>query len=296
MIASQVMTAEPLTARPDDTARGALQLMVDRGFRHLPVTDEGQRLLGVVSERTLAAAVVQDAAAGERPLSEVMTKEPITAAPDTPVPVLVDRMLANRLRSVPVVDHDGGDMLVGIISYVDVLRAVYHSETEAAEVPGSAIGPALGVRKVLVPLAGDDLSHLALRLVATLFRDAEIHACQVLHVHTPMVPSAFLGRVDNRARIKSTRAAIDKRIRAAGLEMPQLGIRLGVPVTEIGDYADEHAIELIVMPSRKRHTVKRMLLGSVAEGVVAHSPCPVLVLRGDLPDLWDQHIEAYKKS
>ncbi|PIE16544.1 MAG: hypothetical protein CSA66_07245 [Proteobacteria bacterium] len=297
MIASQVMTPEPHTARPYHLVGDALDVMADKGLRHLPVTADDRRLLGVVSDRLLRAAVAADATVAQRPLATVMTTEPVTVGPATPVPVIIDRLLGGGLRLVPVVDGDGDGVLVGVISCIDVLRTLRRSQAEAeGEVPGAACGPALGVKKVLVPLAGDELSHLALRLVATLFRDAEVHACQVLHVHTPMVPSAFLGRVDDSARIKSTRAAIDKRIRAAGFEPPALGVRMGTPVTEICDYAKEQDIELIVMPSRKRHTVKRMILGSVAEGVVAHSPCPVLVLRGDLPQTWEQHIEAYRSA
>lgn len=45
---SAVMTRNPATMRPDQTAVDALRLMSDGGFRHVPVVD-GQRVLGVVS-------------------------------------------------------------------------------------------------------------------------------------------------------------------------------------------------------------------------------------------------------
>lgn len=47
-----IMTGNPDTLAPDDTARDALDLMRIRGYRHLPVVD-GERLVGIVSARDL---------------------------------------------------------------------------------------------------------------------------------------------------------------------------------------------------------------------------------------------------
>jgi CBS domain-containing protein len=51
-----VMTPNPDTVAPDDTALSALQRMSGRGYRHLPVVKDG-RLIGIVSIRDLYAAV-----------------------------------------------------------------------------------------------------------------------------------------------------------------------------------------------------------------------------------------------
>ncbi|MCA9217046.1 MAG: universal stress protein [Planctomycetales bacterium] len=55
--------------------------------------------------------------------------------------------------------------------------------------------------------------------------------------------------------------------------------RLGDPGHEINDYASEVGADLIVMPSHGRSGVTRLLLGSVAERVMRHAECPVLILR-----------------
>ncbi len=55
-VLGNVMSPDPDTAGPQDTALDALQRMAERGYRHLPVVDDG-RLVGIVSIRDLYAAV-----------------------------------------------------------------------------------------------------------------------------------------------------------------------------------------------------------------------------------------------
>ncbi len=55
--------------------------------------------------------------------------------------------------------------------------------------------------------------------------------------------------------------------------------RVGDFGLEIVDYAKEIGADLIMMPSHGRTGIKRMLLGSVAERVVRHAECPVMILR-----------------
>ena len=53
----------------------------------------------------------------------------------------------------------------------------------------------------------------------------------------------------------------------------------GSPVTEILAVAEDKKVDLIVMASHGRTGLSRLLMGSVAEGVMREAPCPVLVVR-----------------
>lgn len=53
----------------------------------------------------------------------------------------------------------------------------------------------------------------------------------------------------------------------------------GSPVTEILAVAEDKRVDLIVMASHGRTGLSRLLMGSVAEGVMREAPCPVLVVR-----------------
>lgn len=57
--AGDVMTPSPDTLSPNDSARGALELMELRGYRHLPVVDDDNRPVGIVSMRDLYATLVE---------------------------------------------------------------------------------------------------------------------------------------------------------------------------------------------------------------------------------------------
>lgn len=57
VVLGEVMTRNPDTLAPDDVAHNALDLMSRRGYRHLPVVEEG-RVVGMVSVRDLYAAVL----------------------------------------------------------------------------------------------------------------------------------------------------------------------------------------------------------------------------------------------
>jgi universal stress protein A len=56
-------------------------------------------------------------------------------------------------------------------------------------------------------------------------------------------------------------------------------LRVGYPFEEIIQVANDPEIDLIIIGSHGRSGIKRLLLGSTAERVVEHAPCPVLVVK-----------------
>lgn len=56
-------------------------------------------------------------------------------------------------------------------------------------------------------------------------------------------------------------------------------IVVGRPAQSVVDYADDHGTDIVVVGSHGRQGLSRVVLGSVAEEVVRHSPVPVTVVR-----------------
>jgi CBS domain-containing protein len=52
------MTPEPITVGPEATAEEAAKLMLDNGFRHLPIVD-GERPIGIISIRSVLRATTE---------------------------------------------------------------------------------------------------------------------------------------------------------------------------------------------------------------------------------------------
>lgn len=118
--AMDLMTTKVVTIRQTASVREALKTLDEFDVRHLPVVDERQELVGMLSERDLLRLRrSQDVL--KQPVSEVMSADVLSVTPATDVVEIIDLMAENRVGAVPVLDNDSH--LAGIISYVDVLRA-----------------------------------------------------------------------------------------------------------------------------------------------------------------------------
>lgn len=95
-------------------------LMIE-GFGAVPVVDAKDKLLGIVSEHDLLAALDDGHKLGVVAAGDIMTFNPYSIHPEATLPTLVHVFRASDLIRVPVVDVK--DKLVGIIARRDVLRA-----------------------------------------------------------------------------------------------------------------------------------------------------------------------------
>ena len=130
-----VMTANPLTVEAEEPVGMADELMAENNIRQIPVV-KGTELVGIVTDRDIRAflsdALPTDLSAREKalktPLGEIMTNEPIYLAPDDELEEALELLIEQKFGAVPVVDEAEG--LVGIVSYVDVLRFFLNSLRE----------------------------------------------------------------------------------------------------------------------------------------------------------------------
>jgi acetoin utilization protein AcuB len=122
-----VMTKNPLVMTPAETIGQADELMTENRIRQLPVVDEGA-LLGIITDRDIRSFLAQSALVEpeERAkvlrtnVREIMTAEPLTLAPDDDLREALELLIEEKIGGIPVVDQAEG--LVGIVTYVDVLR------------------------------------------------------------------------------------------------------------------------------------------------------------------------------
>lgn len=118
MRASEVMTRDVATVRPDAMVREAAQMMDDLNVGALPVCD-GARLVGIITDRDI---VVRSTADGMRPdatpVHAVMTEDVCWCFEGDPVEDIEEAMARRKIRRMPVIDRD--KRLVGMIALGDL--------------------------------------------------------------------------------------------------------------------------------------------------------------------------------
>jgi CBS domain-containing protein len=110
---------EVVTIRPDATVRELIALLAEHNVGALVVSDDGERVSGIVSERDVVRRLHADADVLDALVSEIMTADVRTCGSDDGLTDLMQTMTEHRIRHVPVV-ADG--RLTGIISIGDVVK------------------------------------------------------------------------------------------------------------------------------------------------------------------------------
>lgn len=188
MRTADIMTPDPVTVAPDAPIEQAARLMLQHGFSGLPVVDETDALVGIVTEADLLrrreAEVVRRRsrwiewlrerrpAPGESPgpiprVYDVMSTTVHTATPNMPVEDLIEVMEQRRIKRLPVVD---GRKLIGIVSRANLVRAL---GSIASALPSAADGDAEirnRVTEVLDKQAGEPA-----RLINVIVQDGVVH-------------------------------------------------------------------------------------------------------------------------
>ena len=111
------MIYDPVTIRRGRTVREALEMMAEYHIGGIPVVDESNHLVGIVTNRDLRFELRQD-----RLIDEVMTSENlVTTHQQTDLAAAAEILQENKIEKLPVVDKE--NHLVGLITYKDITKA-----------------------------------------------------------------------------------------------------------------------------------------------------------------------------
>ncbi|RMG58623.1 MAG: CBS domain-containing protein [Deltaproteobacteria bacterium] len=130
MIVGRRMKKNPVCVDEEDSMKKAMDLLKEKGIRHLPVLRGGEKLVGIVSDRDIKAASPSPATSLEIreiyylldkiKVKQIMTKKPYTVSPSTPIEEAALIMREKKIGALPVVEKG---KLVGIITETDILDA-----------------------------------------------------------------------------------------------------------------------------------------------------------------------------
>jgi CBS domain-containing protein len=144
MQASDIMTTDVITVRPDTSIFEAATLLADRHISGLPVVDEGGAVVGILSESDLLHRVETGTGKPQRSwfgefrnstrklageylkenavkVGDVMTENVVSVTPGTPLGEIADLLERHHIKRVPV---QAQGKLVGIVSRANLIRAL----------------------------------------------------------------------------------------------------------------------------------------------------------------------------
>ncbi|KXG08868.1 Inosine-5'-monophosphate dehydrogenase [Anoxybacillus sp. P3H1B] len=155
MIVEQIMKTNIFTLHPNSTITDAINLVKQKRIRHIPIVDEEQRILGIVTDRDIRDASPSIFHAHEhledfeKPISTLMKTDVITGHPLDFVEEIAALFYEHRISCLPI-ETDG--KLVGMVTETDLLYTLV--QLTGAHQPGSQI-------EVKVPNYSGMLSEVA---------------------------------------------------------------------------------------------------------------------------------------
>jgi CBS-domain-containing membrane protein len=144
------------TCRHDDTLTRAAQLMWDHDVGALPVVDDQERLVGMITDRDICmAAYTTGCALGDLKVNQAMAGDVVTCTPEDSDEAVARLMATAQIRRVPVVDRERKPQ--GIVTVNDLAHAKQQGQGVSAETVTTTIAA------VTEPRPGSELATEATR-------------------------------------------------------------------------------------------------------------------------------------
>ena len=135
-----ISTKPVITLKSTQTVLDASKLMRENGIRHLPVMDGQGTLVGVITDRDIKRVSASEATSldihellyllDKLPVTKVMSQNPVTVTPSTPVSEAAKLMVERKIGCLPVL---GNGKLAGIVTQIDLLRLLAEGGVRAGE-------------------------------------------------------------------------------------------------------------------------------------------------------------------
>jgi nucleotide-binding universal stress UspA family protein len=134
--------------------------------------------------------------------------------------------------------------------------------------------------RILFAYDGSEQARRALRYAGRLVADDDVSVISVAAalIEAPRTAEYTDPTSDPSLHVQQLEEARGILVEVGGVE-PEVLSAVGNPAAEIISAAETRGVELIVIGRRGQHQLERFLMGSVADRVVRHAPCDVLVVR-----------------
>ncbi len=132
------MVVDPITMRPQDKIYKAIELMHKYKISGLPITDESNKLVGIITSRDIRFETRLNL-----PVEKVMTKELVTVPLGTSLEEAEKLFHKHKIEKILMVDE--GFHLKGLITYKDILKRIQYPDAAKDDLGRLRVGAAVGV-------------------------------------------------------------------------------------------------------------------------------------------------------
>ncbi|NJO43048.1 MAG: CBS domain-containing protein [Cyanobacteria bacterium RU_5_0] len=283
LTAADLMQRRVETLASRMTLSEAVQAFSRSHHRGFPVVDEG-KLVGIITQSDLSD-LSRRPTTDEVTLADIMTPQPVTVSPATPLTHVLYVLNRFKLSRLPVTE---GHKLVGIITRADIIRA------EADQVSGETgrfgpqsdpsygvyqtRSPATGKGRLLVPLSNPQTAPMLLQLAGAIARyyDYEIECLNVISIPRGSPPSETPVRTTHSRRllrhaehlVRDWQIPIHTQIRVAH-----------DPAQAMLETIKERHIDLMLMGWEGRTTTPGRVFGNIVDTIIRQAPCEVVLIK-----------------
>lgn len=174
MLIADWMTKDPVTATPETNLMRAVKLMKEKNIRRLPVVDEENVVIGVVTDRDIKEASPSKATAldihemfyllSEIKVEDIMTLNPVTLFPEDTMEYAALLMLEKKISGIPIVD--GNKKIKGLITESDIFKVL--TSITGVRRGGLQIGVELPIEAGSLQRLLDELMRRNIRIMSLL--------------------------------------------------------------------------------------------------------------------------------
>ncbi len=120
MRVQDIMTGNPACCRSDSSLSESAKLMAEHDCGALPVVDENNAPVGIVTDRDICCRGVAEGRGGDAKVSDIMTRDVLTVSPEDDVEACCDKMEERQVRRAVVIDGEG--KCCGMVAQADIAR------------------------------------------------------------------------------------------------------------------------------------------------------------------------------
>ncbi|MFB6346108.1 MAG: CBS domain-containing protein, partial [bacterium] len=131
LVARDIMSTPVHSIRPDLDVEEAQRIMLRLDHRGLPITDENNELVGIITRTDVSKAVKHDLT--HAPVKGFMTPDVVTVDPDTSLERLQMILSNEQIGRLPVLENN---QLIGIVTRTDIIRTLHQSQRSQADLLG----------------------------------------------------------------------------------------------------------------------------------------------------------------